>query len=156
MLVFREQDMSPADHIRVARRFGEVQIHVMNQYHADSYPELYLLSNLDSDGSPNGRHPDQGTLAWHTDGSWQRITGQATMIYSIEIPAHGGQTEICDMYGAYDELDRKTRDYYETIRVIHSLNYSRLKNHAHEPLTETQKRAVRSILSPMRWTRGRF
>jgi taurine dioxygenase len=40
-----------------ARRFGEVQIHVMNQYHADGFPELYRLSNLDEHGNPNGRHP---------------------------------------------------------------------------------------------------
>jgi taurine dioxygenase len=52
----------------------------MNQYHADGYPELYRLSNLDENGNPNGRHPDKGTLEWHTDGSWRRVTGQATII----------------------------------------------------------------------------
>ena len=149
VLVFRQQNMSPADHVRFARLFGEVQVHVMNQYHADSHPELYLLTNLDENGSPNGQHPDQGTLAWHTDGSWQRITGQATMIYSIEIPALGGETEICDMYGAYDDLDQTTRDYYETLHVMHSLDYSRARNHAHEPLTEEQKRAVPPVEHPL-------
>ena len=47
VLVFRRQNMSSADHVRFARLFGEVQVHVMNQYHADSHPELYLLTNLD-------------------------------------------------------------------------------------------------------------
>jgi taurine dioxygenase len=55
--------------VEFARRFGPVQIHVMNQYHADGFPELYRLSNLDANGNPNGRHPDKGTLVWHTDGS---------------------------------------------------------------------------------------
>jgi taurine dioxygenase len=64
--------LPPASSGRFARQFGEVQIHVMNQYHADGFPELYRLSNLDEHGNPNGRHPDKGTLAWHTDGSWQR------------------------------------------------------------------------------------
>ena len=149
VLVFRRQSMSPADHVRFARLFGEVQVHVMNQYHADSYPELYLLSNIDEYGSPNGQHPDQGTLAWHTDGSWQRITGQATMIYSIEIPALGGETEICDMYGAYNELDKTTREYYKTLHVMHNLDYSRSRNHSHEPLTEEQKRAVPPVEHPL-------
>ena len=100
VLVFRGQNLNPGAHVTVARRFGQVQVHVLNQYHADSHPELFVLSNLDENGQPNGQHPDLGTLEWHTDGSWQRMTGQATMIYAIEVPVTGGETEICDMYGA--------------------------------------------------------
>jgi taurine dioxygenase len=55
--------VTPASQVALARRFGEVQVHVMNQYHADGFPELYRLSNLDADGKPNGRHPDRGTMA---------------------------------------------------------------------------------------------
>src|SRR5215213_9448456 len=69
VLLFPPQDVPPARQVAFARRFGEVQVHVMNQYHADGFPELYRLSNLDERGQPNGRHPDKGTLAWHTDGS---------------------------------------------------------------------------------------
>ena len=72
VLLFGPFDLPPGRQVEFARRFGEVQIHVMNQYHAEAYPELYRLSNLDAQGNPNGRHPDKGTLAWHTDGSWQR------------------------------------------------------------------------------------
>ena len=82
VLLFAPLDLPPAAQVAFARRFGEVQIHVMNQYHADGFPELYRLSNLDENGSPNGKHPDKGTMAWHTDGSWQRVTGQATIIYA--------------------------------------------------------------------------
>src|SRR6202158_1391373 len=81
VLLFPPQDVPPGRQVALARRFGEVQIHVMNQYHTDGYPELYRLSNLDENGKPNGLHPDKGTLAWHTDGSWQRVTGHATIIY---------------------------------------------------------------------------
>ena len=72
---FRRSDLPPAAQVAFARQFGEVQVHVMAMYHADGYPELYRLSNLDADGKPNGKHPDKGTLAWHTDGSWRRVTG---------------------------------------------------------------------------------
>ena len=149
VLVFRRQNMSPADHVRFARLFGEVQVHVMNQYHTDGHPELYLLSNLDENGSPNGRHPDQGTLAWPVILCHEPSVCQATMIYSIEAPERGGETEICDMYGAYDELDQTARNYYETLHVMHSLDYSRSRNHPHEPLTEEQKRAVPPVKHPL-------
>src|ERR1051326_2011037 len=72
----------------------------MNQYHADLYPELYRLSNLDRNGNPSGHHPDRGTLAWHTDGSWQRVTGQATIIYGEVMPQSGGEKHFCDMHCA--------------------------------------------------------
>ncbi len=90
-----------------ARQFGEVQVHVMAMYHADGFPELYRLSNLDADGRPNGKHPDKGTLVWHTDGSWRRVTGQATIIYGEIVPESGGETHFCDMYGAYERLERR-------------------------------------------------
>ena len=105
VLLFPPQDVPPARQVAFARRFGEVQIHVMNQYHADGYPELYRLSNLDEHGKPNGKHPDKGTLAWHTDGSWSRVTGQATIIYGEVVPEVGGETHFCDMYGAYERLE---------------------------------------------------
>ncbi|MBV8651551.1 MAG: TauD/TfdA family dioxygenase, partial [Alphaproteobacteria bacterium] len=71
LLLFRDQDLPPGAQVAFARRFGEVQIHVMNQYHAGGYPELYTLSNAGPDGKPSGKHPDRGTMAWHTDGSWR-------------------------------------------------------------------------------------
>ncbi len=61
-----------------------------------------MLSNLDKDGKPSGKHPDRGTLYWHTDGSWKERTGQATMMYSEIVPSSGGETEFADMYSAYD------------------------------------------------------
>src|SRR3954462_12222400 len=47
VLVFAPQELPPARQVAFGRRFGELQVHVMKQYHADSHPELYRLSNLD-------------------------------------------------------------------------------------------------------------
>ncbi len=69
VLLFPPMPVPPAAQVAFAKLFGEVQVHVMARYHADGHPELYRLSNLDAQGQPNGKHPDKGTLAWHTDGS---------------------------------------------------------------------------------------
>ena len=72
MILFRDVDLPPATQVAFARNFGEVQIHVLSQYHGyKEHPEIYTLSNLDKDGNPSGKHPDKGTLYWHTDGSWR-------------------------------------------------------------------------------------
>src|SRR5579862_8444423 len=78
LLLFRDQDLPPGAQVAFARRFGEVQVHVLDQYHANDFPELYTLTNLDAEGRPSGKHPDRGTMIWHTDGSWRRNTGHAT------------------------------------------------------------------------------
>ena len=104
LLLFRDQDLPPAAQVAFARHFGEVQIHVMNQYHASGHPELYYLSNLGADGKPNGVHPDRGTMAWHTDGSWRPVTGQATILFAEQVPSSGGGTGFADMYRALETL----------------------------------------------------
>src|SRR4249920_454634 len=141
VLLFPPQDVPPGRQVAFARHFGEVQIHVMNQYHADGFPELYRLSNLDENGKPNGRHPDKGTLAWHTDGSWQRVTGQATIIYGEVMPEGGGETHFCDMYGAYERLNAAWKARIAGLRAVHNLDFSRNRRHGEEPMTEEQRRA---------------
>jgi taurine dioxygenase len=149
VLLFPPQDLPPARQVALARRFGEVQVHVMNQYHADGFPELYRLSNLDENGRPSGRHPDRGTLAWHTDGSWQRVTGQATIIYGEVMPERGGETHFCDMYGAYERLDERWKARIASLRAVHNLDFSRNRRHGEEPLTEEQRRARPPVDHPV-------
>ena len=149
VLLFRDQNLPPAQHVAFARHFGEVQVHVMNQYHNAAHPELYTLSNLDADGKPSGNHPDQGTMAWHTDGSWQRVTGQATMLYAEVVPKAGGETHFCDMYGALEDLDLDTRARLEGLRAVHNLDFSRNRRHGHEPMSVEQRAAVPPVDHPI-------
>ena len=121
----------------------------MNQYHADGYPELYRLSNLDERGKPSGRHPDKGTLAWHTDGSWQRVTGQATIIYGEVMPERGGETHFCDMYGAYERLDAGWKARIAGLRAVHNLDFSRTRRHGEDPLTAAQRLAKPPVDHPV-------
>ena len=139
VLLFGPQQVSSERQVAFARRFGPVQIHVMSQYHADGFPELYRLSNLDANGNPNGRHPDRGTLHWHTDGSWQRVTGQATIIYGEQVPASGGETHFADMYGAYERLDVGWKARIDALRAVHNLDFSRNRRHGEDPLTDAQR-----------------
>src|SRR6266404_6273144 len=129
VLVFAPQELPPARQVAFGRKFGELQIHVMNQYHADGHPKLYRLANLDEHGMPNGRHPDKGTLPWHTDGSWQRVTGQATILYGERMPERGGETHFCDLYGAYERLDRAWKARIGSLRAVHNLDFSRNRRH---------------------------
>ena len=139
VLLFPPQELPPERQVALGRRFGEVQIHVMNQYHADGFPELYRLSNLDEQGRPNGKHPDKGTLYWHTDGSWRRVTGQATIIYGEVVPETGGETHFADMYGAYERLDPVWKARIADLRAVHNLDFSRTRRHGVDLMTQAQR-----------------
>ena len=149
VLLFGPQDLPPGRQVEFARHFGEVQIHVMNQYHADGYPELYRLSNLDENGNPNGKHPDKGTLVWHTDGSWRRVTGHATIIYGEVCAGEGGETHFCDMYGAYERLSPEWKARIANLRAVHNLDFSRTRRHGEDPMTEAQRREVPPVDHPV-------
>ena len=149
VLVFRGQDLSPAAQVAFARQFGAVQVHVMNQYHANGFPEIYYLSNLDAEGKPSGKHPDKGTVHWHTDGSWSRRTGQATILYADRVPSRGGETRFASMYDAYDALDEATRMRLGGLRAVHNLDFSRTRRHGEDLMTEAQKKARPPVDHPI-------
>ena len=149
VLLFPPQNLPPAQQVKLACHFGEVQIHVMNQYHADGFPELYRLSNLGEDGKPNGKHPDKGTLEWHTDGSWKRVTGSATIIYGEVMPESGGETHFCDMYGAYERLSSTWKARIANMRAVHNLDFSRTRRHGEDPMTEAQRMATPPVDHPI-------
>jgi taurine dioxygenase len=149
VLVFRDLDLPPAAHVALARQFGEVQVHVMNQYHEPEHPEIYFLSNLDDSGRPSGAHPDQGTMSWHTDGSWRERTGLVTLLYSEVVPERGGETHFCDMYAAWEALSAERQQQLRPLRAVHNLDFSRNRRHGHEPMTEAQRAAVPPVTHPI-------
>jgi taurine dioxygenase len=68
IMVFRDQDLSPDQHIAFSRRFGPLEKHVMATYLLPGYPEIYRVSNKVTDGVPQGR-AKAGTY-WHSDLSY--------------------------------------------------------------------------------------
>lgn len=143
------QGLSVDHQVELGRRFGNVQIHVMSQYLTDGHPEIYFLSNLDENGKPNGKHPDRGTMHWHTDGSWRDTPGQATIMVSEVLPSKGGETHFCCTEAAYEELDEATKSKIADMRVIHNLAFSRLRRHGEDPMTEAQKAEAPPVTHPM-------
>jgi alpha-ketoglutarate-dependent 2,4-dichlorophenoxyacetate dioxygenase len=150
LILFRDVDLEPATQVALAQRFGEVQVHVMNQYHGyDDHPEIYVLSNIDENGKPNGRHPDKGTLYWHTDGSWRPTPGLATMMYADRVPSAGGLTEFVDTYSAYERLPADWKARIKNLTAIHNLDFSRSRRHGEDPMTKAQRDAVPPVPHPV-------
>jgi hypothetical protein len=57
LLVFPGQHIDEAQQVAFSRRFGELQVHVLDQYRHPRHPEIYVLSNVDQTGKTTGAHP---------------------------------------------------------------------------------------------------
>ena len=149
LLRFSEQQLDAAQQLAFSRRFGELQVHVLDQYRHPQYPEIYVLSNIDAaTGKPMGHHPDKGTLTWHSDLSFQRRPALATILYGIETPASGGETQFADMAAAYDALDDETKRRVAGLRCVHDLDHSR-RRMGEPSMTEAQRRQTPPVEHPL-------
>ncbi|HET7672371.1 MAG TPA: TauD/TfdA family dioxygenase [Burkholderiales bacterium] len=147
LLVFPAQTITPEQHIAFSRTFGELQVHVLDQYRHPQYPEIYFLSNV-KDGKTTGEHPDKGTLVWHSDLSFQKRPALATILYGLEVPRQGGDTLYADMYAAYDALDAETKALIEDKRAVHDLDASR-RRAGEPPMSASQRAAAPPVEHPM-------
>lgn len=147
LLVFPAQRIGPTQQITFSRTFGELQVHVLDQYRHPQYPEIYLLSNVKA-GKTTGEHPDKGTLVWHSDLSFQKRPALATILYGLEVPKTGGDTLYANMYSAYDALDAATKAQIETLRAVHDLDASRMRA-GEPPMSDKQRAAAPPVEHPM-------
>ena len=93
---FRDQDLTPDDHLAFAKRWGEIHLHPFNKP-LDSHPQiLEILKTEDQTRNNGGR--------WHTDQMYTPAPAKATTLYAREMPPYGGDTMFADMYGSYDAL----------------------------------------------------
>lgn len=102
VLVVRGQTLAAAQFHAWARRLGQPEPHVINQFHHPAIPDILILSNVKHHDAPIGLQ-DAGTY-FHTDYSYLKVPARATTLYSITVPAEGGATRFADQQAAYNDL----------------------------------------------------
>ena len=118
VLVFRDQRLTPEQHIAFSARFGPLQIHPMSQFNLDGAPQILLVSN---DKHPDGRPlgiADAGRY-WHTDMSYMKEPALGSLLYARAIPGDGGDTMFCDMTAACRDLPADMRQKMLRLKVVH-------------------------------------
>ncbi len=151
VLVFRHQRLTPAQFVAFARRFGPPEPHVIDQFHHPDDPNILILSNRVENGRPLGL-ADAGTY-FHTDYSYLDVPARATTLYSIEVPAAGGNTLFADQYAAYDDLDNAMKRRIEPLLGIHHYgnrsNQDETTRTVASVLTDEQKAKLPLITHPI-------
>jgi taurine dioxygenase len=126
VLLFRNQRLSDDELIAFSRRFGTLDhapIQENGRRFVEGHPEIYVVSNVVEQGVAIGSL-GAGEAVWHTDMSYLPEPPKASALYALEVPAAGGDTSFCTMYGAWDALPEDLRARALTMRVKHDGTYN--------------------------------
>ena len=139
VVFFHDQSMTPAEQLRVAQRFGDVNV---NRFFTPvpSQPEVALVLK-------EPRHETNIGGGWHTDHSYDDIPALGSMLHAKEVPTSGGDTLFANMYLAAEALSDGLRRTLMGMSAVHSSRhvfgskgfYSRMEDDRyHNPELATQ------------------
>ena len=115
MVVLRDQELTPQQHIAFANRWGGIDI--------NNYFPL------------NGQHPEIAEVrkeadqmvniggGWHTDHSYDQIPAMGSILVARELPPSGGDTLFSSMGAAYDALSDGLKATLEGLNAVHSADH---------------------------------
>ncbi|WP_426405214.1 TauD/TfdA dioxygenase family protein [Streptomyces sp. R-07] len=114
VLFLRDQDITRAEHVAFARRFGELEDHPV----AGSDPDHPGLVRIYKDLDSPAEHYEN---ALHADGTWRENPSMGAVLRCVESPPVGGDTIWVDMVEAYKRLPEHIRAQIEDLRARHSI-----------------------------------
>jgi len=114
VLFFRQQELTRAEHVAFARRFGELEDHPV----AGSDPEHPGLVRIyKSPEAPADRYEN----SWHTDATWREKPPFGCVLRCVECPPVGGDTMWANMALAFEKLPPHIQQQIAGLRARHSI-----------------------------------
>lgn len=112
VIFFRDQKITPEQHIAFARRWGDIDI---NRFFTPvaGHPEIAEVR----------KEPDQQRNIgerWHTDHTYDQIPAMGSILVARELPSRGGDTLFADVYKAFDALSGGLKKMLRGLNAVHS------------------------------------
>ena len=110
VLFFRDQTIDVEDQKRVARWFGELDIHPTSAPGAE-HAELIRIAEDEKLRAHND--------IWHSDVTFKASPPMGSILRALEMPPVGGDTMFADMYAAYEGLDDEIKVKIDNATALH-------------------------------------
>ncbi|HKO33377.1 MAG TPA: TauD/TfdA family dioxygenase [Candidatus Limnocylindria bacterium] len=117
VLFLRDQDITRAEHVALAERFGALEDHPV----AGSDPDHPGLVRIYKDLDSPAEHYEN---AYHCDATWRMAPPMGAVLRCVETPTVGGDTIWVDMVQAYKRLPEDIKARVEGLRARHSIEAS--------------------------------
>jgi len=113
VIVFRDQHLSPENHLAFARRFGDLEPPHPVFAHLPEHPQVSVLETKGDTGVYNDE--------WHTDVTFRPRPALGSILYARVIPENGGDTLWANMYAAYEALAEPVKRLVEGLTAVHDV-----------------------------------
>jgi taurine dioxygenase len=114
VIFFRDQVMTPDQHLAFARRFGAISIHPYGPQ-VPGHPEVMRVFKEKEDKINFGG-------GWHSDMTFLDKPPLGSILYAKEVPPHGGDTMFANQYMAYEALSPGMKKTVDALNAVHSAN----------------------------------
>jgi taurine dioxygenase len=116
VIFFRDQNLTPEQHIEFAGRWGEIN---QNRFFGsvEGYP---LIAEVRKEAHNKKNIGGK----WHTDHSYDQIPAMGSVLYAREVPSLGGDTLFASMYAAYEYLSDGLKSCLEGLNAVHSSRHA--------------------------------
>lgn len=114
VIFFRDQALTPQQHLAFGRRFGPLNIHPYVKG-MEGHPEIMEIIKEPTDKLNFGG-------GWHSDMSFLETPSIGSILYAVQTPEWGGDTLFASQAAAWDALSDGLKVTLEGLRAIHSAN----------------------------------
>ena len=152
VLVFHGQALPPPDFIKAARNFGAPMRQNLESFDVPGFPDIGVVSNRDKDTTEDGKRDGKAYVrgvSWHSDHSYAEIPPKATILYGIDIPSSGGDTQFCNTRAAYEALPEETQRRIDGLAVLHVYQSSRSPRKLIGRTAEEEGRYPGNVVHPL-------
>jgi taurine dioxygenase len=112
VIFFRDQHLTPEQHLAFGRRFGTLQIHDFVEGMADNEEIIEVRKEEYETRNFGG--------GWHTDVSYLERPALGSVLYAKEVPEVGGDTMFASQYLAYEALSNGMKTMLGGMIAVHS------------------------------------
>jgi taurine dioxygenase len=119
VVFFRGQHLDHAQHVAMARQFGEPTIGHAVFGHVEGYPEVYSVAKYRTANEDRSAMMVTPWSGWHTDITAAVNPPCASILRGVTIPPYGGDTFWTNLAAAYLGLSPTLRAFVDGLRGIH-------------------------------------
>ncbi len=110
VIFFKDQKFEPRSQMDFANKIGKPIIYPFVKG-LDQFPEITPILKKETDKNNFGG-------IWHSDTTYQNKPPMGTMLYAIEVPEYGGDTEFSNQYLAYESLSEGMKIFLDGLQAV--------------------------------------
>lgn len=139
VIFFRRQDITPDQHLALAKRFGEIVEYPLVKG-LEGYPQITAVVKLEHEKMNFGG-------LWHSDTTYLEKPPMGSILLARELPPYGGDTEFANMYLAYETLSQGMKALLAPLKGVSVSNLPRVLQTRQARMADSAKAPPDTVLT---------